>query len=1088
MTMRILIACLASVILTRVAPADAQSFLTKPDIHGDEVVFTAEGDLWLYNLKTNASARLTNDPGLETNAKFSPDGQWIAYNAQYTGKNDVYLIPAEGGIPKRLTYDPSNASVLGWTPDGKDIIFRSQAYSLLPKFYEVPATGGPTTELPVPQGFFASMASNGHDLAYVPDSNEWMNWFRYEAGEADSIWVTDIKNQTFTQLTHTKSVETQPCWVGKYIYFVSERTGVRNLWKLDPVTQAVKQITFSISLPVRYPSTDGRRVVYQMGTQLGMYDSETGVTSQLNITLKSDRIHAQPVDEPLAAGLESAAIGPTGTRIAVISRGQLVTVPQKTGALHDLNVDSAQRTRNAAWSPDGKQVAFISDASGEEQLYVVDSQGQSPARQVTKTLTGEHFRPVWSPDGKYILIGDRIMQIQLINVKTGAVTLVDQADRGGSYDNPNQEYTFSPDSKWIAYSKGGFGWNTHVYLYNIADQTKTVMNDPEIASGSPTFSPDGKYLFMIQQRIVNMSQSAYNSKLAFNNPATVTGIALTTSTQTPFVQKDQEEGVSADATAEQAAGKDKKGKDKDSTQIDLTDIKARTFAVPIPSGNYTQLVAIPGKLILAGPNPGPVLQSYDLKSKTLQTLAEGVEPLGNADDPLTFQISTDQKLALVKSGNVLREISLESGADTPVPLQGFLIHINREKQWQETFNEAWRIARDFYIDPGMGGVNWNEVRAKYEKELPMVGDPTDLTRLIGDMLSELSTGHCYIGGPNPYAKAPQISGNLGARIVYDEKAKAYKIEHIFQSGLWNIEDESPLARPGLNLKDGDYLLAINGVKLSDQESYRKQLLGTAGKVTTLTVASSDTLSPTRDIQVVPIASEAKLVYQDWVQGRKDYVQKASNGQIAYVHVSDMETNGAKDFAQMYYANTEMPGIIVDVRFNGGGYISYNLLQDLATKTIGFFKPRFGPSWRRESWGPLGHVVGITNEWAFSDGELFSEYFKRLKIGPLVGHRTGGGEIGSGAGYPLANGGSIYVPNYGAWVPDGQWVVEGRGVEPDFPVFQDPKLVLEGKDPQLDKAIQLILDDLKKNPFKIPNPPKFPSHTGMSRDEQGVSDN
>lgn len=1088
--MKILLACLASIIFARVATANAKSFLTKPDIHGNEVVFTAEGDLWLYNLKTDASARLTNDPGVENNAKFSPDGKWIAFNAMYSGKLDIYIMPAEGGIPKRLTYDPSNPSVMGWTPDGKNIIFRSQAYSLLPKLYEVPAAGGPPTVLPVPQGMFAAMSPNGYDLAYVPDSNEWMNWFRYEAGEADSIWVTDIRNQTFTELTHTKSVETQPCWVGKNIYFVSERTGVRNLWKLDPATQAVKQITFSTSLPVRYPSTDGHRVVYQIGTQLGMYDTETEETTTLNITLNSDRIHAQPVDEALAGAMESSAIGPTGTRVAIIARGQLVTVPQKTGAIHNLNVDSAQRSRNAAWSPDGKQVAFISDQTGEEQLYVVDAKGESAPKQVTKTLTGEHFRPVWSPDGKYIVLGDRTMQIQLVNVKSGEVTLVDQADRGGSYDNPNQDYTFSPDSKWIAYSKEGFGWNTGVYLYNIADQSKTEVTDPEISSGSPSFSPDGKFLYLIQQRAINYGQSAYNNKLMFTDPATVTGISLTTSEPTPFVQKDQEEGASADSS--EGAPKEKKPADKadkadkDATKIDLTNIMARTFAVPIPSGNYSQLVAINGKIILANASPAPILQAYDLKAKSLQTLAEGTEPLGNADDPQVFQVSTDQKLALVKIGGGLREISLESGAPTPIPLQGFLVHINREKQWQETFNEAWRIARDFYIDPGMGGVNWNAVHDKYEKELPMVGDPTDLTRLIGDMLSELSTGHCYIGGPNPYAKAPQVIGNLGARIVFDKKAGAYQIQHILQSGLWNVEDASPLSRPGLNLKDGDYIIAINGVKLTDEESYRKQLLGTAGKVTSLTVSSSPTLTPTRDIEVVPIPSESKLVYQDWVQSRKEYVQKASHGQIAYVHVSDMEANGAKDFAQMYYANTEMPGIIVDVRYNGGGFISYNLLQDLATKTIGFFKPRYGPSWRRESWGPLGKVVGITNEWAFSDGELFSEYFKRLKIGPLVGHRTGGGEIGSGAGYPLANGSSIYVPNYGAWVPSGQWVIEGRGVEPDYPVDQDPRLVLEGQDPQLDKAIQLILDDLKKNPFKIPTPPKFPNHTGMSRDEQGVS--
>lgn len=1122
--MPLLLMCLAST-----AFGQSRSFLYKPDIHGNEIVFTAEGDLWLSNLKTGVTLRLTSDPGLETNAKFSPDGSEIAFDAAYDGKTDIYVMPTAGGIAKRVTFDPATPTVLGWTPDGKSILFRSSSQFLQPQFYEVPKEGGPVSKLPVPQGYFASIAPDGVTMAYVPDSNEWMNWDRYQAGEADSIWLTNLKDRSFKRITHTKWVDTQPVWVDGDIYFISERSKVRNLWKIDPKTDKAEQITDSKTNIIAYPSTDGSRIVYQDGNGLGIYNPKAGIARKLDIQLHSDRIHARPAEVTLSTGIEAAAVGPTAKRIAVVVRGQLVTVPASTGPMHILLNDASQRVRNPVWSPDGKTIAFISDKSGEEQIWTVPAEGGAKPKQLTTTLTGEHFRPVWSPDGKHLVIGDRTMQIQLVDASTGKVTQIDQADRGGSYDTPNQDYTFSPDSQWVAYSLPGFGWNSEVWLYSLKTGKKTEISDPTIASNSPSFSPDGKYLYMIQQSHVQVSQSAYSSMLDYSDPNVVTAVALAADTPSLYPAKDDEEGgaatpaatpaatdaaPTAKADAQSEAKSDaKSGAKADATsakkpdakappaevaetKIDLDGIRSRLIPIPVPAGGWSAVAALDGQLLLVNSSPygalsgaNSSLSEFDIKGKKLSPLSPDTDPLGNSDDPLNAQLSGDGKTVLIKQGPGLQLVPVTPGSPAkPVPLSSFRILIDTQQQWKAVFEESWRIARDFYIDPHMGGVDWNAVRRQCEAELPMVGDRTDLTKVQEDMISQLSTGHCYVGGPNPYRKGGASPASLGAFISWDAKAKAYRIDHILQTGDWNLTSRSPLADVGVDVKNGDYILAVNGAPCTDEFGFDKYLMGTAGHVTSLTISSSPKLTPTRTVNVTPIGSQQGLVYLDWVQSRLAYVKKASNGQIGYVHLSDMSENGAKQFAQMYYSKTEMPGIIVDVRYNGGGFISYNLLSHLATKTIGFFKPRYGVSWRREGWGPLGHVVGITNEWAFSDGELFSEYFKRLHIGPLVGHRTGGGEIGSGNGYTLADGGSIYVPNYGAWSPDGHWLIEGRGAEPDVVVDQDPNLVMQGKDPQLDAAIKIILDELKAHPFKIPTPPVFPNHTGGSRSEQGVANN
>jgi len=1060
--MSVLAAC-----LTPAARAD--SFLTRPDINGNQVVFTAEGDLWIYRLDTNEARRLTSDPGIETNAHFSPDGTEVAFTANYEGGQDVYVMPVSGGIPKRLTYDGASIA-LGWTPNGSKVLYRTPLKAYAPFFdslvtqelFTVPATGGLPVKIAVPRGSFASFNADGKTLAYVPISNEWMNWFRYEAGEADSIWLADLQAHTFEQLTKTKGVDTQPVWVGSTIYFVSERSGVRNLWSLDPSSKAVRQITFSTSNPVRYPSSDGHRIVFELGPKLETYDPATNSTDLLSIHLGSDMIHARPFRAQIGANAKAADINPTGSRVAIVARGQLVTAPTEKGVVDTIVDNSGQRVVGAAWSPDGNSIAYVSDASGEEQLWLADAKGFKEPKQISHDLKGEHSAPVWAPNGKYVLIGDRESRIQLVDVATGNVKTIAHSKFANSYDNLTTDFVFSPDSKWVAYSEPEVRDIDAVWLYEISSGKAIQLTDPAIDSISPAFSADGLYLYFLQLRDLSVQVEPISAMLSHKYQEKLSAVTLASSTPSPYAAKMDDD---AEPAHHEEAPKTKEIK------VDLDQIGERIIDMNAPPNLYTNVIPEANRILLIGPEG---LEAYDIKAKSITLLSPGVTSA-------TLSANAKKLLIVGPAGPQV----LDAGTGPFGPAQGRLdvvgqtIKVDPVAEWGQIFRESWRVARDFFYDPNMHGVNWNAMRTKYEAQLPLVGDRADLTRLVASMLSELNTGHCYVFGPSPFAQRGALVASLGADLDFDVAAGAYRIKHIIRGGAWSPDQRSPLLEPGLNIHEGDYLLRIGRDTLQRDQDPAASLLGAAGHTITITVNSKPSADGARTIPIVPLGSDAALRLDDWIRGRAEYVDKASSGQIGYVYVPDMTPFGANEFAKGYYGNVDKPGIIIDVRGNGGGNISSNLLARINSKPTGSFVFRSGGTFRREGWAPLGKVVAVANEYSFSDGESFSEGFKRLKIGPLVGRRTGGGQVGSGGGYALMDGGAIYIPNYGFWYGN-EWLIEGRGAVPDYDVQQDPAAVMAGKDPQLDKAIQLILDDLKEHPFSSPEHPPFPVKLGGSR--------
>ncbi len=1063
-TLRLCGALLAAALAT-VCAADQQAFFARPDIHGDLVVFTAEGDLWLGHISTGQAQRITSDPGLETKAHFSPDGTMIAFTANYEKSTDTYVMPVAGGPPKRLTYDPVSAGVIGWSADGKSVLFRS-GRKFSPggqrQLFSVSVNGGLPKQLPVVEGEFAAMSPDGKTLAYVPGSNEWMNWFRYKGGEADDIWITDFTGRNFTKLTDNLGVDTTPSWLGNHIVYASEQgSNLANLCEIDPATRRTTMLTSFNDDPVRYPSSDGKRVVFQKGPGIYLYDPATGAR-ELKFELNSDRLHARDQRLPVSTWMRSASVGPSGKRIVIEARGQLVSVAATNGDARVIESDSSGRAMHPSWSPDGKTIAYISDKGGEEQIYLVPAAG-GPSKKLTSDLKGQHFEIVWSPDGKSLAVGDREMRIQVVDVATGAVKLVDQADRSQSYDNVNSDYTFSPDSKWIAFSRQESTWNKGIHLVELATGKRLDVSDPTVNSFEVTFDPAGKYLFFLQDREVNPVGSQIVPVLGLDDATKVTALVLASDTPSPFAPKNDEEGEKAK----------EEPKANGVTKIDPAGLTSRMVDVPIPAGRYTTLLATGSKLILlnaigAQGLDGPAdteLSTFDLATKKLTSLGNSITGA---------ELSSDHsKLMVIRAKSVL---VCDAGAEAltgTVDLSGVTVTVNPVAEWREALEEAWRVGRDFFYDPNMHGVDWNAVRRKYEAKLPLVGDRSDLTRVIGDMISELNVGHAYVSGRTGYDIAPQPMGYLGVDLELDASGKAYRITKLLQGDPFDLVNRSPFLEPGLNVKVGDFILEIGGQPVRADQDPQAMLIGMQGHQITVKVSSNASGTGARIVRVVPKASEATMRYEDWVESRREYVRKASNGQIGYAHMSDMGTTGYTGYAKGYFAATEKAGLIFDDRFNGGGFVAANVLSQLSAKPLGFFKPRYGISWVREGWAPFGKVVGLTNEWAFSDGEYFAEMFKRMKVGTLVGTRTGGGEVGSGGGYELVDGGQVWIPNYGCWTADGKWIVEGTGVTPDVVIEQDPALIMQGKDPQLDKAIAILMDWLKAHPYVRPTPPPFP---------------
>ena len=1104
------------------APAGAGTKLLRfPDIHGDRVVFVYAGDLWIAPVTGGTATRLTSHPGLELFPRFSPDGKWIAFTAQYGGDEQVWVIPSSGGAPRQLTWYPAKGplpdrwgfdnQVIGWTPDGSAVVFRSlrEAWGLVDsRLYTVKLDGSLPEPLPMPYSGAGDFSPDGKRIVYSPLVRDFRTWKRYRGGWAQELYIFDLATHETTRVTKNPYADRDPMWIGDAIWFTSDRSGTNNLYRYDVATGKVEQVTHETTWDVRWPSSDGTsRIVYELNGELEILDVASRRTTHLDITVPLDTTRERPAHLRVSEWLEGAGIGPTGKRAVFVARGEVFSVPVEHGVTRNLTRSSGAHDRDAAWSPDGKTIAFVSDRSGEDQLWLVDASGTKPPRQLTRD---EDFRaylqdPAWSPDGKRIAFHDQAGRLYVIEVDTGKwVQVADDITPFGL------DYTWSPDSRWLAFSLAEPTQYRSLWLWKVGWEKPRRVTGPTWNEHDPSWSPDGKYLYYLSERTFAPQMGQIEWNYVTDRMTGIFALTLKKGQPGPVPPRNDEEGAANGGKEKAAAGKDDDAKDRAKkkkgkkgrkggeeaaakekeegvvVEIDLEGLADRVTRMPIEADDITTVAAVEGGLlyVVGGPwyygrssDVTPTLKFFDLEKRESKDVAEGVGG---------FDLSADGKKLLARIKGSWYVLDAKPGGEKKqVSLDGLQADIVPVEEWNQIFHEVWRRYRDFFYVPNMHGYDWEGLRKKYEAWLPSVAHRMDLNYVIGEMIAELSIGHAYIAGGAWGKPDRPRAGLLGARFALDPDSGRYRISYLLPGQNEEEVYRNPLRAPGIDVKQGDYLLAINGVELSAPDNPYRHLLYAAGGPVQLTVNDRPTLEGARTVTVEPIGSEAELNYLDWILKKRALVEKLSHGRLGYLHIPDMGAEGIREFIKWFYGQEDREGLVIDVRHNGGGNVSQMIISRLARKLLMV-------SWERNADIPdpypsrafNGRLIALCNEDTASDGDQFSYIFRKAGLGKLVGKRTWGGVVGIYGRAPLVDGGTVYVPESAAADLENHWVIEGWGVEPDIVVENDPKSLLEGRDPQLERAVEELLREIDEHPAPKLHRPEPPCKTPECLAEAG----
>lgn len=1088
-----------------------------PDVHGDKIVFTYGGDLWLASTSGGVARRITTHPGQELFGKFSPDGKWIAFTGQYDGNFNVYVMPSDGGQPKQLTFEADqvavpermgpNNQVITWTPDSKSIVFLSRRNTFndwFGRLFKVDVEGGLPVQLPVDKGGLSSFSPDGTQIAYNRIFRNFRTWKRYTGGMSQAIWLYDFKNVTATALTPNDHAYTYPMWHGNTLYFGSDRGEDHrmNLWAMDMSSKQMRELTHFADYDMGWPSLGGDTIILENGGYLYLYDTKTDKQTKLTIYLPGDREELRPHWVDASKLITDFDISPDGNRAAIAARGDVFTLPAKYGATRNITHSTGTRERGVAWSPDGKSIAYISDRTGEDELWMQAQDGMSEAVQVTSGHTGFMFAPQWSPDSKKLAYADQKLRLWYVDVGEKKPVLVDT----GRYAEIT-DYTWSPDSKWISYSKPRENTYSVVELYSLASSKIADVTDDFTNSTSPAFDPAGKYLYFVSNRDYNEIPGTYDWEFANVKTQRVFIATLHSDEASPFAPRSDEvaaakeeakaEGEDTTKPKDAAKPADQKKEEKKSEEadkkastefhIDLDGIGNRIIALAVPSQNIGELLAGNDQVFyatqpiggLSGPLPGeePAVHAYDMKERKDTVLIAGADG---------FALSADRKKLLYSAGAShtygivdATPAAEHHAGDGALNLSGMKMEVDPREEWKNMFNEVWRQERDYFFEASMNGVDWAGEKKRYEALLPYVATRYDLVLMLGDMIGELSNSHTYVGGGDSPDLSPVNVGMLGVDFVLDSASGRYKFAKIYPGQNWDPARRSPLTEPGVNVKQGDYLLAVNGRSLKSPMDPYALFVGAADQNVTLTVNSSPEEKGARNVVVRTISTEYTLRELDWIAGNRHKVDAATNGKVGYVYIPNMGDEGLNEFVKQYFPQIRKEGMIIDVRYNGGGFVDFMIFERLRRLIASMSSARNFESTTDPPNVFYGSMIAVTNEYAASDGDIFSYYFKIYKLGPLLGMRTWGGVRGIRGEIPLLDGGYITRPEFAVYNMDSTWAVENHGVDPDIVVDNPPDQVMKGRDPQLEKAIDWVLNDIKEHPKKLPPRPKdlpaYPQH-------------
>lgn len=1040
--------------------------LTNAAISQDHIAFVYANDLWLANRDGSNPRRLTASQGIENHPAFSPDGKWIAFDAEYDGNMDVYMLPIEGGIPKRLTWHPGADMVRGFTNDGKGVLFISQRELFTNRYtqlFAVDVATGTIARQKIPNVFKAAYSPDGKKVAYTPIPDRFYQWKNYRGGTQTRIIIMD--NTTFDAAYLPKpeggSNDSDPMWIGDLVYFNSDRNGEFNLYSYNPATREIKQLTNYTDFPVLNPKAGKDAIIYEKGGYLYTMTLDSKST-KLTIGIATDLLEVRPRYASGPQWVRSMALSPTGVRAVFDYRGEIVTVPIKDGDARNLSNTPGAHENFPSWSPDGQWVAYFSDKSGEYKMYLTAQDGKE-TKEFKLNGNGFYAFPEWSPDSKKISYVDNGRVLYVLDVASGNNTKVDEDEVYVPGPYRFQMGDWSGDSKWMLYTKILSTNFSQVLLYNVAEKKSYPVSDGMSDAINPTFDREGKYLFFLASTdagpVVNwFDQSTIDMESTYN----IYMATLSKDIISPFMKKSDEETVAKDEPKKSDDKKKDEAKDEASKdwKIEAQNIGLRIVDVPLKAGEYQDLsVDDKGNLLYINREGKPALYKYSIEDKEAKELGEMYGyTLNDKGDKILFATNGGFKSGAV--GDI-------KGAES-VPVGKIEIQIDPVAEWKQMYNEAWRINRDYFYDPGMHGADWAAIKKKYKGFIDDCSSRNDVNRVIQWMCSELSVGHSYSGGGDQLFDNKNVPGGL-LGCDFEIENNQYKFKKIYGGLNWNPNLRSPLTEPGVNVTEGEFLLAVNGKEVKGTDNVYSFFENTAGKIVELTVG---TKGASRVVKVVPISNESALRNRDWVEGNLKYVTEKTNGQVAYVYVPNTAGEGHEYFKRYFFPQANRKAIILDERFNGGGLLADYYVDILLRPYQSHWNFRYGKDLKSPSASIQGPKVMLIDETAGSGGDMLPYMFRKFNVGTMVGKRTWGGLVGI-LGFPeLMDGGFVTSPNVAIWTKDG-FIVENVGVAPDVEIEQDPKDVLAGKDPQLDKAIEIIIAELKANPPAEPKRPAYP---------------
>lgn len=1064
-----------------------------PDIHADRIAFVYGGDIWTAPDGGGRATRLTAHPGLELFPKYSPDGKWIAFTGQYDGDEQVYAIPAEGGEPRQLTYYPARGplaprwgydhQVYGWTPDGAAVLFRSTREFWGAKdgrLYTVPVEGGLPQPVEMPVSGAGAIGPDGRRVAYSPLFRDFRTWKRYQGGWAQDLYVFDRSSGKAERITDHVRTDRDPMWVGNDLYFASDRDGTLNLYRHDAEARKIRQVTRETNWDVRWPSSDGRRrIVYELNGELQVYDARTERSQAVAILVPTDGVAKRRRRVSAAGQIEDYGLSPQGRRAVFSARGDIFTVPAEKGPTRNLTRSSDAHDRLPRWSPDGRRIAFVSDQSGEEQLYVIAQDGGA-LEQLTQGMRGRLYNPQWSPDSKRIAFSDKEGKAYVLDVESRRTREIADETRGRITD-----FSWSPRGGYLAFTMSVAARVNSIFVWDAAEDRLHQVGGEMFDEHTPAWDPGGDYLYFLSDREFSPQISTTEWNFATNRQTGIFALALRKDAPHPFPPESDEPELASESEepSEEAAeteGKAESADEKGPLQIDFEGLAERVAQAPAPADNYAynSLSAIKGSLLVVrqpafyygrASDAKPEIKILDLKERKLKTVTASGR----------YALSSDGKQLLVRQENAYKLYGAKPDAKDPktIATAGLQLDLVPAQEWTTIFEEVWRRYRDFFYVENMHGYDWAAIREQYRPWLAHVAHRSDLNYVIGEMIAELNVGHAYIaGGDYELPERPRVA-LMGAEFELDEASGRFRLAKILQGQNQESEYRAPLTEIGVAAAAGDYLLAIDGEPLRAPDNPYRLLRHKADRPVELLLNDRPEPAGARKATFRPIADESNLRYLAWVERNRAWVEAASDGKAGYIHIPDMSSKGISEFIKWYFPQLRKRGLVVDVRGNGGGNVSQMLIERLRRRVLGTRFSRTSEDFRtypNEVF--LGQLVCLVSENSASDGDIFAARFRQAGLGPLIGKRSWGGVIGITSHGPLMDGGDVRVPEFATNDVDGDWIIEGHGVDPDIVVENDVASALAGRDPQLERGVAELLRRIREEPWSDPQRPKDPVRT------------